>query len=197
VVITDPAPSTGVRIDTAAPPQVAVPPDDVLMLIEERAAILEHDGGHQRDVADRLALEMVMGRDYPPPDAETTDVGVLPADVADIRARELPLVRDALRIFGGTVRLVGRTPDAESRQGRKVVPGQCRCGHVDRWVQVPIHGGRSVRVDCGHCDRFGWFGVWHGRRLPSPFDVVDQPTRPPPPVPVATLVPQSAAALVG
>jgi hypothetical protein len=35
-------------------------------------------------------------------------------------------------------------------------------------VQVPVHGGKSVRVDCGHCDRFGWFAVWHGRRMPSP-----------------------------
>jgi hypothetical protein len=37
-------------------------------------------------------------------------------------------------------------------------------------VQVSIHGGQSVRVDCGHCDRFGWFAVWYGQPRPSPAE---------------------------
>ena len=168
---------------------------------EERAAILEFDGGHQRDVADRLAREMVLGRDSPAAFAAggTHDAGILPEDVTNAHARSLPLVRDALRVFGGVVSRVDRRPDnPASSRGVERRPGQCKCGHDDRWVQVPIHDGRSVRVDCGHCDRFGWFGVWHGRRMPSPFDEVETPTKPQPPptvsvvqpaVPVSVLVP--------
>jgi hypothetical protein len=172
----------------------AIAPDDLLVQIEERAAILEYDAGHQRDVADRLGREMVMGRDAAVAVADQDHAGILPADVADIHARGLPLVRDALRVFGGAVRRVGRQPDgADPRRTPTTPPGQCRCGHIDEWVQVPVHDGRSVRVDCGHCDRFGWFSVWHGRRMPSPFDH-DETVRPPPLPDVS--MPQPAVALV-
>jgi hypothetical protein len=43
----------------------------------------------------------------------------------------------------------------------------CRCG-ATTWVDVPIHGGRSVRRDCGSCGRFMDFPVWYGKlTLPS------------------------------
>jgi hypothetical protein len=37
----------------------------------------------------------------------------------------------------------------------------CRCGST-RWRDVPIHGGQSVRHDCGRCGRFIDFPVWYG-----------------------------------
>jgi hypothetical protein len=38
----------------------------------------------------------------------------------------------------------------------------CRCGSTT-WRDVPIHGGQSVRWDCGHCGRFLDFPVWYGK----------------------------------
>jgi hypothetical protein len=45
-------------------------------------------------------------------------------------------------------------------------------------------------VECRHCDRYGWWGVWYGKPQPSPFDDLepgdpvpsqaDQPAKPPP-----------------
>jgi hypothetical protein len=37
----------------------------------------------------------------------------------------------------------------------------CRCGGTT-WRDVPIHGGQSVRRDCGRCGRFMEFPVWYG-----------------------------------
>ena len=39
----------------------------------------------------------------------------------------------------------------------------CRCG-ATTWRDVPIHGGQSVRRDCGRCGRFIDFPVWHQGR---------------------------------
>lgn len=38
----------------------------------------------------------------------------------------------------------------------------CRCGST-AWRDVPIHGGQSVRRDCGRCGRFLDFPLWHGK----------------------------------
>ena len=38
----------------------------------------------------------------------------------------------------------------------------CRCGGTT-WRDVPIHGGQSVRRDCGRCGRLLDFPVWYGR----------------------------------
>ena len=38
----------------------------------------------------------------------------------------------------------------------------CRCGGTT-WRDVPIHGGRSVRRDCGRCGRFLGFPVWYNK----------------------------------
>lgn len=38
----------------------------------------------------------------------------------------------------------------------------CRCGAIV-WRDVPIHGGQSVRRDCGQCGRFACFPVWYGK----------------------------------
>ncbi len=37
----------------------------------------------------------------------------------------------------------------------------CRCGSTT-WRDVPIHDGRSVRRDCGHCGRLIDFPIWYG-----------------------------------
>ena len=38
----------------------------------------------------------------------------------------------------------------------------CRCGSTT-WRDVPIHGGQSVRRDCGGCGRFVDFPNWYGK----------------------------------
>ena len=38
----------------------------------------------------------------------------------------------------------------------------CPCG-AKAWQDVPVHGGQSVRRDCGRCGRFIDFVIWHGR----------------------------------
>lgn len=154
--------------------------DDLLALIDERAAIMEYDGGLDRATADRLARETMLGRDVqaaPPDVAQPPDV--VAVDMPSLNASLHPFVNRVRQHFPGNVRLIDDRGDPfatswrSSKQDRP--PGVCQCGHDD-WVQVPIHGGKSVRVDCRHCDRFGWFGVWHGRRLRGPTDPPDAPT---------------------
>ena len=41
----------------------------------------------------------------------------------------------------------------------------CRCGATN-WRDVPIHGGKSIRRDCGRCGRFVDFPVWYGKATP-------------------------------
>ena len=38
----------------------------------------------------------------------------------------------------------------------------CRCGSTT-WRDVPIHGGESVRRDCGRCGRFLSFSIWYNK----------------------------------
>lgn len=38
----------------------------------------------------------------------------------------------------------------------------CRCGSAT-WRDVPIHGGVSLRRDCGRCGRFLDFPVWYAK----------------------------------
>ena len=146
--------------------------DDLLALIDERAAIMEFDGGLDRETADRLAREMVLGRDAPMPSSEPADDIVVAADHTGMVLRGEPAVGRLLQRFPGTVKPIDDHDDpfaGQRQQQQPRRPGVCSCGHDD-WVQVSIHGGQSVRVDCRHCDRFGWFGVWYGRRMPAPAD---------------------------
>jgi hypothetical protein len=162
--------------------------DDLWALVDERAAILEFDGGHDRDTADRLAREMVLGPDVQQLPAD--DI-VAAADLLGLAVRSNPYVRQTLGHFTGAVRLIDDKSDPFAMRRRKPTrrrPGQCSCGHDDRWVQVSIHGGHSVRVDCGHCDRFGWFAVWHGKRQSAPDDDAVQLLPSFPAVPVDALV---------
>lgn len=176
-VVADHAPATTTATCTATVQPADAPAFDALLeMVDERAAIMEHDGGLDRDTADRLAREMILGRDaVAPPPVPDIVVGV---DHASLAVRSQPFVAETLRRIPGTTRLLppndstfaaGRMHGASLRctvHHRR--QGVCQCGHDD-WVKVSIHGGQSVRVDCRHCDRFGWFGVWYGRRLPSPY----------------------------
>lgn len=178
---TAPAPAVDVVADTPAvvttttctstvQPVDAPEFDDLMALIDERAAIMEHDGGLDRDTADRLAREMVLGRDAtaaPPED----DI-VVAVDHPALHAATLPYPRQVLARISGTARVIDDRDDPFARARRRHQPrqpGVCQCGH-DEWVQIRIHGGASVRVDCRHCDRFGWFSVWYGKRRRAPWD---------------------------
>jgi hypothetical protein len=59
-----------------------------------------------------------------------------------------------------------RSPMAlESRQGTTNKPEPlCRCGGTT-WNDVLIHGGQSVRRDCGKCGRFLDFPIWYGKTI--------------------------------
>jgi hypothetical protein len=50
------------------------------------------------------------------------------------------------------------TSDAPAKPAKAV----CRCGSTI-WRDVAIHGGQSVRRDCGRCGRFLDFPVWYGK----------------------------------
>ncbi len=52
-----------------------------------------------------------------------------------------------------------------SRQGTTKKPEPlCRCGGTT-WNDVLIHGGQSVRRDCGKCGRFLDFPIWYGKTI--------------------------------
>ena len=55
--------------------------------------------------------------------------------------------------------LLWPTPDLAPTRPAKAV---CRCG-ATTWRDVPIHGGQSIRRDCGQCGRFIDFPFWHGK----------------------------------
>ena len=163
-------PAVTTDTSTANSPQSSPAVDALLELVEERAAILEYDGGCDRATAELLAREMVLGRDA----AAAVPTGpalMAGADNAALVARSHPMVSAALERMPGRVTMLNGSqgdPFASSRRPGKRAPGHCTCG-ASQWVRVPIHGGKSARVDCGHCDRFGWFGVWYGKRLPPPW----------------------------
>lgn len=53
-------------------------------------------------------------------------------------------------------------PSALSKTPAKPAKAVCRCGSTT-WRDVPIHGGQSIRRDCGRCGRFLHFPVWYGK----------------------------------
>ena len=50
--------------------------------------------------------------------------------------------------------------DTRPRRGKSPSP-ICKCGSRV-WVDVPIHGGRGRRRDCGQCRAFVEFSAWNG-----------------------------------
>ena len=152
--------------------------DALIEQAEERAAILEFDGGYGREAAERLADEMVMGRGVIEPLAPADDVGV---DHRVLAARLDPFVSQAVESFGdGRVLLLEKDRVFPARQQPAArPPGACVCGSTEV-VDVPIHSGRGIRQDCRRCDRFIRFSVWHGDgdRGSTAHDPPPTPTNP-------------------
>ena len=186
-VVAVPTPETTTSLSTAtAPTSPPLLSDDLLELLDERAAIMEFDAGLDAGTADRLASEAVMGRSVVEPLAPAEPVGV---DHASLAARFHPLVDAAIRRLGGTVRVL-RAEEDQFQSGRQTTarpPGAiCSCGS-DQWIDVPLHSrdhaGQSIRRDCVRCDKFIRYVRWYGKPcgLPDPVPSVPVEARPPEP----------------
>ena len=66
---------------------------------------------------------------------------------------------------------------AEKTAAKLTNQKSCRCGS-EKFVDVKIHGGESVRRDCARCGRFFGFPVWCGRAVQSPAEVNPNPLAP-------------------
>lgn len=193
-------PETTTAVCTSTAP-ADLPPvvDGLLEAVEERAAILEADGGYVRDAAEALAREMVEGRGAQPA-ATVENVGV---DHGVLAARMHPLVDHAARAFGGTVRLIRPEEDPFSTgpgvraAAARPRPNGCRCGG-EGWNDVPIHGGRSARRECARCGGFLRWAVWYGRPCDDRGNPIDEPVRfsaGPPVTPVVLIPPTGRQSL--
>lgn len=69
---------------------------------------------------------------------------------------------DLLAMLRPAPRVAPAPPVATSDVQVKPTQAVCRCGEAN-WRDVPIHGGQSVRRDCGRCGRFLDFPVWYGK----------------------------------
>lgn len=154
-VVINPTTSTVIETITPSPPL-----DDLMELVEERAAILEFDGG-----LDRLEAERRARMSYGLPvnvlvDVEDAQHQVVGVDHAAVAARSIPLVAAVLERFPGVVKRVMPAPRIVPRSDLPATADRCICGCVDT-VTVVIHGGRSTRLDCARCDRFRRFDRWY------------------------------------
>jgi hypothetical protein len=175
-------PQQAVIIQTmpAAPPQVVVAPEGPGVVVTASPPVESHQ---QADVVAVVSLEtttsvctltaptgaaLVVDLPDDEPAGRTDVVGV---DAPALVIRSDRFVSDVLQQVPGTVRVIGAHDDPFSRgwgrPGVKAVPGRCRCGS-EKWVDVSIHGGQSVRRDCARCDRYGGHVVWYGKPLPWP-----------------------------
>lgn len=154
---------TTISLTTADIPSGPLPHDDLVAQIDERAAIMAEGADIDDEVADRLAQEALMGRGVSEPLHPAETVGV---DNLALAARLHPLVDHAVQKFGDSLRVIGEADDPFSTGWRskqaKPPPGRCGCGS-DRWADVPIHRGASVRRECGKCGRFKDFVVWYDK----------------------------------
>ena len=165
VAVAQPGITTSVST-TTVPADPAPSTSDLVELAEERAAIMEFDGGLDRHTAERMAGEMLRGRGVSWPLVPAEPVGV---DHVTLAARLHPLVNAAVGRFGGTVTLISPDDDPFSRGwGVRAIAlprpaGEvCRCGSTE-WNHVLIHDGQSERADCKRCGRFGRFTRWYGK----------------------------------
>lgn len=194
LLVTATAPPETVTIVCTATAPKTIPPalDGLFELIDERAAILESDAGFDRETADRLARDMVMGTTAITPMASSETVGV---DHATLQARMNPLVVEATKRFGGAVRLIPQNQELFSAgwgaraKARKRPDGSCSCGSCEV-EEVRVHGGQSSRHDCAACGKFIRYVVWYGKpvtaapqrqsgepaSLPNPFSFLSPPS---------------------
>ena len=196
-----PTPETTTAVCTVTTP-ATIPTfiDPLLEQIDERAAMLEFDAGIDRETADRLAREMVMGRGVVKPLAPAATVGV---DHASLAARLHPLVDLAARMCGGTARLIQPEEDPfSSGWGVRAAPTRsenavCPCGS-EAWEDVTLHdrdhAGQSVRRDCARCGKFIRHVRWYGRLCGPPpvFEGREQVETPPVVSPMTFLSPPEA-----
>lgn len=128
------------------PPEPDLTEADRQHLFDERAAIMEHEGGMDRKTADRLAAEAIYGRDAAAAMFEGID--------------ENHMVAAAVERFPGEIQRLPPLP-ARVQNRQAAVAGTCRnCGH-DRFTDHLIHGGRSIRRDCARCESFYSFPHWN------------------------------------
>jgi hypothetical protein len=91
---------------------------------------------------------------YAPRSALTADlIERMKAHKSDL----LTLLRPAVNRPSALPAVAGRFQVSEAKLTKPV----CRCGSTIR-RDVPIHGGQSIRRDCGRCGRFIRFLVWYG-----------------------------------
>lgn len=93
--------------------------------------------------------------------------------LADLTRRRIRLEArgEKLRFFPeeavGPLLLAGlrkHKPDLLALLRGEEVPSGCeRCGLTET-IDVPIHGGQSLRRDCARCGRFIEFPVWYGKQ---------------------------------
>ena len=170
----------------------------LMELVDERAAILEFDGGLDRLEADRRArMSFGLLPAVPVDLTDDTQHQVVGVDHAAVAARLIPLVAAVLERFPGVVKRVTPAPRIVPRSDLPGTADRCSCGCADT-VAVVIHGGRSTRLDCARCDRFRRFDRWYapepergpvhtppripdlrpddqGHRLSFPFDAIPIP----------------------
>jgi hypothetical protein len=92
-------------------------------------------------------------------------------------ARTEPFVDAAVRMFGGTVKVIagdGGSSTPPRRSSAPATAGRCRCG-CEQWDDVPVHGGQSLRRDCARCGRYQRFVVWYGKGCDDERPVVVLP----------------------
>jgi hypothetical protein len=172
--------TTSISTSTALP---GLPPvvSALVEEVDERAAIMEFDGNLDHETAERLAGEMLMGRNVFSPVAPAEPVGV---DHVALAARLHPLVDAAVQRFGGTVRVISPEEDpfstgwgvrAVSKRPENAV---CPCGS-ESWEDVTLHdrdhAGQSVRRDCATCGKFIRHVRWYGK-LCGPPDAAPPPS---------------------
>jgi hypothetical protein len=125
-----------------------------------------------------LPVAVDLSEDEP---AGVTDV--VATDSTALVARELPFVNATLKQLPASVRVIGPNENPFSRGwGRplaKPVPGTCRFCKSDKWKDVSIHGGQSIRRDCARCDQFGGHVVWYGKPVAWPPVKVALPAKQP------------------
>jgi hypothetical protein len=81
----------------------------------------------------------------------------------ELLARLKTLKGDVLALLGRSATPTARLPPLASCQvAAERTETVCPCG-ARTWQDMPIHGGQSVRRDCGQCGRFIDFVVWYGR----------------------------------
>lgn len=80
----------------------------------------------------------------------------------DLLARLKAHKADLLAMLRPAPDLAPALPAQTCEAPAKPTKAVCRCGGTT-WRDVPLHGGQSVRRDCGRCGRFLDFPVWYGK----------------------------------